>query len=74
MLRLKVKKVGSSLVIIIPTEAVRALKVEEGSTLFLTEAPDGYRVSPYDPDLAKTMEVAEGFMRRYRNALQALAR
>ena len=53
---------------------VEALHVKEGDHLYLTEAPDGFRLTPYDPDFAKTMEVAEGFMSRYKNALRDLAR
>jgi putative addiction module antidote len=74
MLSLKIRRVGNSLGVIIPTEALKALQVEEGSTLFLTEAPDGFRVTPYDPDFEKAMKSAEKVMRRYRNALRELAK
>ena len=50
------------------------VRVKEGDQLYLTETPDGFRLTPYDPDFAKTMEVAEGFMSRYKNALRDLAR
>ena len=49
------------------------LRLVEGSTLYLTAAMDGYRVTAYDPEFAKTMTIAEKVMRRYRNALRELA-
>ena len=74
MLKLKVRRVGNSLGVTLPSEAAEALRVREGDPLYLTEAPGGYRITPYDPDFAETMEVAERFMRRYRNALRDLSK
>jgi len=34
----------------------------------------GRSIIPYDPDFEETMKAAEGFMRRYRNALRELAK
>jgi putative addiction module antidote len=73
MVRLTVRKVGNSLGVTLPAEAARMLHVQEGDKVFLTEAPGGYRITPYDPDFEKTMNVAEGFMGRYKNALRKLA-
>jgi len=74
MIRLKVRKVGNSLGVTLPSGAVQAMHVREGDTVYLTETPGGYRLTPYDPEFAETMKVAEGFMGRYRNALRDLAK
>lgn len=74
MYRLKLRKVGNSLGLTLPSEALRALRVREGDPLYLTEAPDGFRLTPYDPEFEETMEIAEDFMARYRNALRDLAK
>jgi putative addiction module antidote len=74
MVRLKVRKVGNSLGLTLPAEAIKALHVREGDQLYLTEAPGGFRVTPYDPDFEETMEAAEEFMAQYRNALRELAK
>jgi len=74
MVKLTVRKVGNSLGVTLPAQAAQALRVREGDALYLTEAPDGFRLTPYDPEFEKTMETAEGFMRRYKNALRDLAR
>ncbi len=75
MLTLKVRKVGNSLGMVLPREAISQLRVEEGATLYLTETPEGgYRLTPYDPEFERQMEAAEEGMARYRNTLRALAK
>jgi len=36
----KVRKIGNSMGIVLPKEALQALRVQEGHTLYLTEAPN----------------------------------
>jgi len=74
MVKTTVRKIGNSLGVILPARALQALRVSEGDDLFLTEAPEGLRITPYDPDFDETMRVAEGVMGRYRNALRELAK
>jgi putative addiction module antidote len=74
-IELKVRKVGNSLGVVLPKEALALLKVEEGQSLYLTEAPDGsYRVTGGDPNFNKSMEIFADLSRRYRNALRELAK
>lgn len=71
----KVRKIGNSLGIVLPKEALNAMKVEEGATLYLTEAPENaMRITPEKPGFEEKMEIAESLMRRYRNALRELAK
>lgn len=74
MVKLTVRKVGNSLGVTLPAQAAQALRVREGDALYLTETPGGYRITSYDPDFEETMELAEDFMRRYKNALRDLAK
>ena len=74
MVRLKVRKVGNSLGVTLPAKAVEALRVREGDEIYITETPDGFRLTPFNPDFAETMEAAEAFIHRYRNALRELAK
>lgn len=74
-IEMKVRKVGNSLGITLSKEALAALQVEEGSSLYLTTAPDGsQRISAHDPEFAARLAVAENLNRRYRNALRELAK
>jgi len=71
----KVRKIGNSLGILLPKEAVQALRVEEGATLYLTEAPNNsLGITPERPGFKEKMEIAESLMRRYRNAFRELAK
>jgi putative addiction module antidote len=74
MVELKIVKVGNSLGMRLPREVLSRLHLEAGDKLILTESPEGgYRLTPYDPDFAQQMKIAEEGMRRYRNTLKALA-
>ncbi len=73
-LELKLRKIGNSLGIVLPKEALAHLKVEEGDSLTLTEASDGLRLTVSDAEFSKTMAVFESLNRRYRNTLKELAK
>lgn len=73
MLKFKVTTVGNSEGFILNKEAKAKLNVQKGDTLFLTEAPDGaLRITPYDPDFQRQMDLAEQVMRDDREVLRAL--
>lgn len=74
MVKLTVRRVGNSLGVTLPAEAVKALRVGEGDVIYLTETPEGFQLVAHDPEFGDEMKVAEGFMRRYRNALRELAK
>jgi hypothetical protein len=42
--------------------------------VFITETPDGYAVTPYDPQLEEQLEAGRAFMQEYRDAFHALAK
>ena len=71
---LKLRQVGNSVGVIIPKEALAKMGVGENDTIFLSESPEGYRVTPTSPDFAKAMAVADSLMKRYRNTLRELAK
>ncbi len=74
MVKLKVRKVGNSLGVVLPREVTGRLMVSEGESLFLNEEPQGgYRMTPYDPDFDTKMQKAREIMGRYRNTLRALS-
>jgi putative addiction module antidote len=73
-MRLKVRQIGGSSGVILPKEALARLKVADGDDLFLTETPDGYALSPYDPEFEADMKLAREFMKQRRNVLRELAK
>lgn len=71
----KVRKIGNSYGIVLPKEALQALKVEEGANVYLTEAPNNtLNINPERPGFDEIMQVAEEGMQRYRNTMRELAK
>ena len=71
---LKITKIGNSAGIVLPKDVLARLRVGPGDALFLTEGPDGVRLTAHDPEFAEDMELAEEIMREDRNILRALAK
>ncbi len=71
---LKLIKIGNSTGIILPKEVLAQLRVTLGDEIFLSDAPDGLRLSASDPDFQATMAIAEDIMRKDRDILRVLAK
>ncbi len=75
VLELKLRKVGNSVGLILPKEALARLNADEGDAVYLTETTSGgFRLTSSNPQFAQKMKVAERLSRRYRHALKELAR
>lgn len=68
----KVVQIGNSLSIILPKEALSRMQVGKGDVLHLTESPDGFRVTPYDPEFEPQMAQARAVMEKRRAVLREL--
>ncbi|TNE38974.1 MAG: AbrB/MazE/SpoVT family DNA-binding domain-containing protein [Alphaproteobacteria bacterium] len=73
-MKLKLTSIGNSVGAVIPKEALAAMNVEKGDTLFLVKTPDGYRITPYDPEFEVQMKAARKIMKKRRSALKELAK
>ncbi|MFI5382387.1 MAG: AbrB/MazE/SpoVT family DNA-binding domain-containing protein [Tepidisphaerales bacterium] len=74
MVKLKVRKVGNSLGLVLPQEALTRLRVREGDELLLTDSSEGMHLTPHDPDFARKMAIAEKLCRKYRDTIVELAK
>jgi putative addiction module antidote len=75
VLELKLRKVGNSVGLILPKEALSRLNADDGDAVYLTETTDGsFRLTASNPEFAHKMKVAEKLSRRYRHALKELAK
>ena len=72
--KLKVIQVGNSLGTTFSKDITSALQIEKGDTLFVTQAPGGLRLTPYDPAFEAQMNRARKIMKQRRNALRELAK
>ena len=74
MLALKLTQIGNSVGVILPKEVLARLKLDKGASVFITETPGGYVLTPYDPALAEQIEAGRDFMRTYRDTFHQLAK
>ncbi len=74
MIELKLTTIGDSLGVVLPKEALARLKVHKGDRLYLTETPDGYRLTPYDPEFETQMAAARRVMKNRRTSLGELSK
>jgi putative addiction module antidote len=71
---LKLTQIGNSVGVILPKELLANLKLEKGESIFLTETPEGYVVTPYDPALEEQVTAGRDFMREFRDTFHELAK
>lgn len=74
MQSLKLTQIGNSVGVILPKEILARLKLEKGDTVFVTETPDGFAITPYDPALEEQINAGREFMREFRDTFHQLAK
>jgi putative addiction module antidote len=58
---------------VLPKEMLEKLRVSKGDTLFAVETPNGIELTPYNPEFAEQLQIADRVMREDRDALRKLA-
>lgn len=71
---LKITKVGNSAGVVLPKEILAKLRAGVGDTLYVSEAPDGIRITVSNPEFEAKMALAEQIMREDRDILRVLAK
>jgi putative addiction module antidote len=71
--KLKITPIGNSSGVILPKEILERLRVEKGDSLYAVETRNGIELTPYNPEFAEQIEIAEQVMREDRDALRKLA-
>lgn len=77
MIKLRLRRVGNSLGVILPKEALEALGVapKEGETLTLVQHPDGKtELRHVDAKFERKLALLRETMKNYKNALRELAK
>ena len=69
----KILTIGSSAGIVLTKEVLAHLKVQKGDNLYISDTPDGIKLTPYDPSFAEEMEAGRKVMRKHRDVLRKLA-
>lgn len=73
-MKLKLRAVGTSTGVVLPKEILHRLKVKQDDVLFAVETPDGYLLTPYDPEIEEQLKIGREFMAEYRDTFRALAK
>ena len=71
---LKLTQVGNSLGAIFPKDLLAKLNLVKGDEIYLTESPDGFRITKSDPEFEAQMAVAREVMKENRAVLRELAK
>ena len=75
LLEIKLRKIGNSVGLVLPKEALSQLSAKEGDVLSVTDSADGsLRLRVSKPEVAQQMAVVQDIMERYRNTLRELAK
>ncbi len=75
VLELKIRKIGNSVGVLLPKEALSRLNVAEGDTVVLTDAADsGILMRSNQIEFAAKMALVDALCKRYRNTLHELAK
>lgn len=71
---LKLTQIGNSVGVILPKEVLARLKLEKGGTVFVTETPEGFALTPYDPAVEEQLKAGREFMQEFRDTFHQLAK
>lgn len=71
---LKITKIGNSAGVVLPKELLAKLRAGVGDTLYVSETPDGIRITAADPSFEDKLSLAEQIMREDRDILRVLAK
>lgn len=71
---LKITKIGNSVGVVLPKELLAKLRAGVGDTLYVSETPDGIRITAADPTFEAKLALAEQIMREDRDILRVLAK
>jgi putative addiction module antidote len=71
---LKLTQIGNSVGAIFPKELLSRLKLEKGDEFYVTETPDGLRITAHNPEFEAQMRIARDIMKERRDVLHELAK
>ena len=71
---LKLTQIGNSVGAVFPKELLAKMRLEKGDEFYVTETPDGLRITPYDPHFEEQMRIGREIMKERRAVLRELAK
>lgn len=71
---LKLTQIGNSVGAIFPKDLLAQMQLEKGDEFYVTNTPDGLRITPYDPEFEEQMRIGREIMKERRDVLRELAK
>jgi putative addiction module antidote len=71
---LKLTQIGNSVGAIFPKEMLAKLRLEKGDEFYVTETPDGMRITAHNPEFEEQMRIGRDIMKERRAVLRELAK
>lgn len=71
-MKLKLRSIGTSTGIILPKQFLDRLKLKRNDALFASETPEGYLLTPYDPEVERQVKLGLEIMKQHREVFRAL--
>jgi putative addiction module antidote len=71
---LKLTQIGNSVGAIFPKEMLAQLRLEKGDEFYVTETPDGLRITAHNPEFEEQMRIGRDIMKERRAVLRELAK
>lgn len=71
---LKLTQIGNSVGAIFPKELLAQMRVEKGDEFYVSETPDGLRITVHNPEFEEQMRIGREIMKERRNVLHELAK
>lgn len=71
---LKLTQIGNSVGAIFPKEMLAQLRLGKGDEFYVTETPDGLRITAHNPEFEEQMRIGRDIMKERRAVLRELAK
>ena len=71
---LKLTQIGNSVGAIFPKDLLAQMRLEKGKDFYVTETPDGLRITTHNPEFEKQMRLGREIMKERRDVLRELGK
>ena len=71
---LKLTQIGNSVGVIFPKELLARLRLEKGDEFYVTDTPEGLRITTHNPEFEEQMRIGREIMKERRAVLHELAK
>lgn len=71
---LKLTQFGNSVGAVFPKELLAKMRLEKGDDFYVTETPDGLRITLHNPEFEEQMRIGREIMKERRTVLRELAK